>query len=130
MDKLQLLRDSSVYPSDGVLSEALGGGYSAYTRFMNRLKDSNIETEWRYYNDGKSWLGKNTHKKKTVFWLSVWDGFFKISLFFTEATAAGLPVKKAFEPPVGKLIPLVLSIHSDTDLDEVFKIIEYKRNLK
>ena len=40
--------------------------------------------EWRYYNDGKAWLCKVVNKKKTVFWLSIWEHYFKTSFYFTE----------------------------------------------
>jgi hypothetical protein len=136
MDKAQLLRDASIFPSHAVLAEALGAAYAVYMDFMNRLQGINIETEWRYYNDGKAWLGKNTHKKKTVFWLSVWDGFFKVSMFFTEKTSAGIAELlvdkeyKTFEPLWAKLKPLVISVKAGTGLDDLFKVIEYKKNLK
>ncbi|MCL2674977.1 MAG: DUF3788 domain-containing protein [Firmicutes bacterium] len=136
-DEIQLLKDPAVFPSDAVLIGALRRNYSAFAEFNKRLLDYGIKAEqWRYYNDGKSWLSKNIHKRKTVFWLSVWDGFFKVSMFFTEAAAAGiadLPVTeifKTFQPKWAKLKPLVISVTRDTNLDDLFKVIEYKRNLK
>lgn len=39
--------------------------------------------EWRYYNDGKSWLLKVTRKSKTIFWLSVIKGTFRTTFYFT-----------------------------------------------
>jgi len=137
MEKIQLLRDPSVFPSDEVLAEAMRDTYPAYTKFKKRLPEYGIEAEeWRYYNDGKSWLSKNVHKKKTVFWLSVWDGFFKVTMFFTEKTCDGifgLPIAqelKTFEKMGGKLKPLIINVNSGTDQDDLFKVIEYKRDLK
>ena len=139
MRQEQLLRTSDVYPSNDVLAAALGSSYDAYTAFIQKLPQFSIELQWRYYNDGKSWLGKCIHKKKTVFWLSVWDGFFKITLFFTEKTCGGvheLPIddkiKAQFkaEKPVGKLIPLLLSVNSASALNDAYALIEYKKSLK
>ena len=137
MERMQLLRDPSVFPSDEILAEALGESHSAYTKFTERLPGYGITAaEWRYYNDGKSWLSKNEHKKKTVFWLSVWDGFFKVAMFFTEKTCTGvyeLQVAeefKTFEKMGGKIKPLVINVNVGTDLDDLFKVIEYKRDLK
>ena len=137
MNETKLLRDPAVFPSDTVLAAALGDSYSAYTEFNKRLVGYGIEAaEWRYYNDSKAWLSKNAYKKKTVFWLSVWDGFFKVSMFFTEKAAEGvaeLPVAepfKTFEPMWAKVKPLVISVNRNTNLDDLFKAIEYKRNLK
>lgn len=36
-----------------------------------------LSPEWRYYNDGKSWLCKMLSKKKNLFWLSIWEGCFR-----------------------------------------------------
>jgi hypothetical protein len=52
-----------------------------------------ITVEWRYYNDGKAWLAKGLYKwtgarggqkENTVFWLSIWDSFFKVTIYFPE----------------------------------------------
>jgi hypothetical protein len=40
--------------------------------------------EWRYYNDGKSWLMKVQHKKKTVFWLSIQKDSFRTTFYIHE----------------------------------------------
>ncbi|HJG22377.1 MAG TPA: DUF3788 domain-containing protein [Enterococcus durans] len=49
--------------------------------------------DWRFYNDGKAWLSKGedkwttsrgSQKVKPIFWLSIWDGFFKVSFHFPE----------------------------------------------
>lgn len=139
MEKEQLLRNPEVYPSDEVIAAALGDSYKAYTAFTQKLPDSGIAPEWRYYNDGKSWLCKGVYKKKTVFWLSVWDGFFKVSLFFTEKTRVGiaeLPVNEdiktqiANEPARGKLIPLLLDVYSQPQLDNAITLMSYKQSLK
>jgi len=139
MDNEQLLRNPDIYPSDEVLNAALVNAYDSYKSFTQKLPDLGIEIEWRYYNDGKAWLCKCVHKKKTVFWLSVWDGFFKITLFFTEKTNKGvyeLPIcddiKTRFtnEKNVGKLIPLLLEIYDESALDDAYALISYKQSLK
>ena len=49
--------------------------------------------DWRVYNDGKARLSKGedkwttsrgSQKVKPIFWLSIWDGFFKVSFHFPE----------------------------------------------
>jgi len=139
MDKEQLLRNPDVYPSDEVIAGALAGGYKAYTGFMERLPDLGIELQWKYYNDGKSWLCKGAYKQKTVFWLSVWDGFFRVSFFFNEKNHMGahdLPIsddiktKFANEKHVGKLMPLLIDVDCEALLDDVFAIMRYKKSLK
>ena len=98
-----------------------------------------ILSEWNYYKDGKSWLCKVQHKKKTVLWLSVWEDCFKLSFFFTEKTKSGVDeleitssIKEDFKQQkvTGKLIPLILEIRDNSLLSDVEKIIEYKMKCK
>lgn len=139
MEKTQLLKDPSIEPTNKVIAEALGNGYLAYTKFIECLVKYDIIVEWRYYNDGKAWLARALAKKKTVFWLSVWEGFFMVSFFFTEKTKSGIQEldicteikeKIANTSVVGKLIPLIFEVKEESQLQDIFAVIEYKRNLK
>ncbi|SBV93025.1 conserved hypothetical protein [uncultured Dysgonomonas sp.] len=86
MEAQMLLRDADIFPSDKILEEALGERFNILVSFLKTITNNEyaLTLEWRYYNDGKAWLGKVVHKKKIIFWLSVWEGFFKTSFFFTE----------------------------------------------
>ena len=86
----QLLLDEAIYPSEDIMQAVLGGVYPAYQSFCELLAAEQVAMEWRYYKDSKSWLGKCQHKKKTVFWLSVWEGFFRVTFFFTQAAYEGV----------------------------------------
>ena len=139
MNAEQLLRDPNIQPTDEVLTAAMGASYTAWQTLMEKLADLGIALEWRYYNDGKSWLGKCVYKKKTVFWASVWDGFFKTTLYFTEKTRAGiqdLPIDESIKAaiangtPIGRLIPLLLEVRDERQLPDVVALIDYKRKLK
>jgi len=82
MDEQQLLRDPGVEPTNETIAEGLGASYGAYVKFIEGLEKHDIQVDWRYYNDGKAWLGKGlykwvttrgTQKEATVFWLSIWE---------------------------------------------------------
>lgn len=135
------LTDPAISPSGKVLENALGKAYSAYDDLINTITGNNYELTplWHYYNDGKAWLCKVQYKKKTVFWLSVWDKYFKMAFYFTEKNSKGIfelniddGIKKRFEEhkSVGKLLPLVLNITKKAQLKDALKIIDYKKNLK
>lgn len=133
-----LLKDQNIYPDREVLKEKLGKSFAAYEELFESVtgKEYSLVPEWRYYNDGKAWLCKVIHKKKTVFWLSVWEGgFFKTAFYFTEKTAAGIEslvidesIKKNFKrhKPVGKLLPLAIEVTSKKQLPDLLKVISYK----
>lgn len=135
------LRDSQVIPDNNVISQALQGSFTSFEKLMQTITNPNfgIVGEWNYYNDGKAWLFKAQYKKKTVFWLSCWDGFFKTTFYFTEKNCSGLleleideNIKKEFvaNKPIGKLMPLTINMYSIDLLPDLLKIIEYKMKLK
>ena len=136
------LRDPEVFPSDRVLKNVLGDSvYSVLASFFETITGAEygLNIEWRYYNDGKAWLGKVTHKKKTILWLSVWDGFFKTSFYFTEKhleSITALPVSErkkeefAAMKPIGKLIPMTFDISEKEQLDELLTVVRFKKSLK
>jgi len=135
----QLLRNPDIQPTDEVLADALGDSFSAWQSLVEKLSDFKIAVEWRYYKDGKAWLGKCVSGKKTVLWTSAWDGYFRTSLFFTEKTRAGiqdLPIDESIktiianEPLKGKLIPLLIDVCEEKQLPDVITLIDYKRRIK
>ena len=62
-----------------------------------------------------------------------------MAFYFTENNSKGIfeldindNIKKEFkeQKPVGKLLPLVLTLTKKTQLKDALKIVEYKKNLK
>jgi hypothetical protein len=132
-----VLKDPAIYPGKPVLQKALAGSYPAYKELINIIseKEYGLVPDWRYYNDGKAWLCKVVHKKKTIFWLSVWDGYFKTGFYFTEKSGAAISsldidpdIKKSFTnaKPIGRLIPLAFIIKESNQLKDLLKVVKYK----
>lgn len=150
MEKQQLFRDAEIAPTNDLVAKALGATYTAYASFVEELDRRAIEVDWRYYNDGKSWLGKGlykwttsrgTPKELTACWLSIWDGFFRVGFTFPEkyrAELANLPlgceVKQmmASSSQMGKLkiFPLAFDLTSDKLFDDVYALLEFKKSKK
>lgn len=139
MADIQLLKDPEIAPSAEVIKNALGENFRVYEEFMDMISDSGLGTEWNYYRDGKAWLCKVTNKKKTVFWLSIWDGFFKTSFIFTLKNGSGIDdlnisdsIKENFAKGknAGKFLPLILDIRQTDQLKDFLQIVEYKKALK
>ena len=150
MAEQQLLRDPSKEPTAAVIAEGLGDAGAAYNKFTEEAERHNIRVEWHYYNDSKAWLGKalyyritsrGTQKEITAFWISIWDGFFKVSLFIPEKYRADAlklslsdSMKKKIEDStqIGKMkiFPLIFDLRSDESYDEIFTLIDFKKELK
>ena len=136
----QLLSDSDQVPDDKLFQRILDkNSYDIIRKIGENIIEAGFALEWRYYQDGKAWLGKATHKNKTIFWLSVWEEFIKVGFYFTEKTRSGVldldidnNVKSAFKvvKPIGKLIPLVLELKHEDTLRDLKSIIEYKLKQK
>lgn len=135
------LKDPQKLPGKEVLESVLKNSYSLYDELIKIISgpEYNLVPEWHYYNDGKAWLCKVCFKKKTVFWLSVWEGYFKTSFYFTEKHLQGIAeldiaesIKDDFSrsKPVGKLLPLVTDMKSKTQINDLLTIINFKKSLK
>ena len=149
MNELQLLRDPNIEPTREVIAEGLGAAYETYSLFISGLGKYDITLmDWRFYNDGKAWLSKGeykwttprgTNKVKPIFWLSIWDGFFRIAFFFSASVQAELQglqisqetidlIKNA--KPMGKtmrFLPVVLDIKSIQQLDDVYNLAQFRK---
>ena len=137
----QLLREQAIFPTKEVLKDVLGNVYNVLEAMESRLTQDEfaLSFEWNYYNDGKSWLCKVGHKKKTVFWLSVWEGFFKTTFFFLERHLEGIAaldiseqIKEDFcrMKPVGKFLPLQINLDNQGQITDLLKIVTFKKGVK
>jgi len=146
---IQLLRDPNVQPTDEVIAQGLGDASKTFVKFVEGLREYGITLmDWRYYNDGKAWLSKGeykwttargAHKVKPIFWLSIWDGFFKTSFFFgygMRDDLLGLPISQQAKEiienttPMGKtnrFLPVVFDIENDGQLSDIYELAMYKR---
>lgn len=145
----QLLRDANIEPTVGIIAEGLGATNTVYVKFIEELKEYNISLmDWRYYNDGKAWLSKGeykwttargTNKVKPVFWLSIWEGFFKVSFFFSEKIRTellSLPISTDAKEIIKnteatgktmKSISIIFDITDKYQLNDVYVLAEFRK---
>ncbi|HBT75762.1 MAG TPA: hypothetical protein DEB39_02290 [Planctomycetaceae bacterium] len=136
-----LLNDPDVFPSPEVLAKTLGKSYTVFEELIGEITGDEVglTVEWRFYNDGKAWLGKVCYKKKTIFWLSAWDGYFQTTFLFTEKTKPGvmeLPIDETLKnefaqnQPMGKLIALPVKVTKKKQIKDVLQLVRYKKESK
>jgi len=134
-----LLNDKNEYPDDNVLRRHLGKTKVIWDQFTSQVSalPGAMTMEWRYYNDGKSWLCKLVYKKKTMCWISIWDGFFKTTFYFMERNdkdIQALPIDKRWKESYlshkgfGKLKPLTIEVKTKKALSNVLEVLKYKSN--
>ena len=144
----QLLRNPDIQPSHDVVAKALGETYNAYMKFISELASRDIQIEWRYYNDGKAWLAKGLHKRTgvrggqketTIFWISIWDSFFKVTLYIPEKArleVLRLPIDDEVKSMIvhskqmGKLkfFPLVFDLCSNEKFEAIYALADFKKS--
>lgn len=136
-----LLREKAEPPGDKSINDALKDAYPVFVQFIETINrdEYGITGTWNFYKDGKAWLFKASWKNKTIFWLSVWDGFFKVGFYFNDKNGAGIPglpidlsLKELFlnTPPIGKLRPLTINVTERIQLDDLLRVVMYKQNCK
>jgi hypothetical protein len=98
-----------------------------------------VVEEWRYYTDGRCWLLKVTRKAKTLFWLSVVQGSFRTTFYFTEKAveaisksgiASDLKRQFASGKPAGRLRGITIVYRSRRDVDDARRLIALKIAMK
>jgi hypothetical protein len=132
-----LLNDPDEPPDDRQLSQHLGAAKGAWDEFVSGAMAAidGLQLGWRYYPDGKAWLGKVTRRDRTICWISVWDGAFRTTFYFGERCDAEIEqldidatLKQAYASAArtGKLKPLSVEVRDRQRLPDVYTLMRYK----
>ena len=134
------LNDKDKHPDDKVLKRALGKAKVTWDSFTAFLDEScpSFSREWRYYNDGKSWLYKVTKKKKTICWVSVYPDMFSTTFYFPERAKDLIKKSKLGKKYLdqfnnrkyGATRGITVKIKKPLDLKATKKLIEIKERFK
>jgi len=132
-----VLTDPAQFPSEDVIFSHIGrqrAQWEALFRYIHAERPDFVAT-WRYYNDGKSWLLNVSRKKKTVFWLSVVSGSFRITAYFTDkakdavrASRLSDELKEQFlgRASTGKLRGITITFRKKRDVEDAKVLIALK----
>ena len=136
-----VLSNKDQYPTDDIIFSHIGKKQSLWKSVFDYVhsKYPDISHEWRYYNDGKSWLLKAVRKSKTIFWLRVVPGTFRIAFYLNDKadelvskSKISDKLKKEFLSTKGKskFRAIVINFKNKKDLEYVKSLIEIKLSLK
>ncbi|MFH1942077.1 MAG: DUF3788 family protein [bacterium] len=81
-----ILTDKAQYPTEEVIDSHIGNSRKLWFSFFEYIHTNHpdFSEEWKYYNDGKSWLLKVTRKSKTIFWLSILKDTFRTTFYLSD----------------------------------------------
>ena len=129
------LRDESVYPDEGVLKRILADSYPAYCELLALYDRHQLGHEWKYYHDGKAWLCKVQKGKRTIVWMSAWQGYMQATIYFPEKYIEGIyqldiPYERKEKirqtKNTGKSKPCIFQVESTDVLEDFNKVMQYK----
>jgi len=136
MSEKPLLNEESIFPSEDILKNILAESYAVFKELSATLIGDGVVLVWKYYKDSKAWLCNVSYKKRTVFWLSAWRGYFRTSFFFLERHLEGIAALEidensfTLEKEWGKMIPLIFNISKSAQLPDLLKMVEFKKKAK
>lgn len=133
------LGDESIYPDHDVLRKVLGSSFPAYESLLALFDGLDLIPEWRYYHDGKSWLCKVQKGKRTIVWMSAWDGYMQVAAYIPlrllEQIMA-LPISEENKQRisetknVGKSKPCIFEVRNTEIFQDLETVIQFKIKAK
>lgn len=135
------LKDPAIIPTDEIISSMVGKKMELWKAILKHSADNykDVSGDWHFYKDGKQWLFKFVQKKKTLFWASIFDDSFRITFYFGDKAEPailksdlpanlieGFKTAKRF----GSIRPVSIVISEQSDVDNVYKLINLKSKIK
>lgn len=136
-----LLKDPLVIPNDDLVFSIIGEKKVLWQRIIGYLHENHtdISEVWRFYNDGKCWLFRTLKKKKTIFWVGLIDGTFRVSFYlggkaepFIAQSALPERMKNEFinDKNNSMFRSITIKMGDAEDVENVIKLIGIKLKLK
>jgi len=151
-EKLRL-REPEVTPTKEVLEKVLGESFRAYQQFVDGLGDLEIANEWKFYPCacGKAWMARGEYrwttlrganKTKNIYWMSAWEKYFVVAVWFKEDNRAELLKAdvsentkrliregKMFGPKM-RTFPVEFEVRDNKQLADIYMMLRLKKKLE
>lgn len=136
-----VLSDKNQFPTEEIIYSHIGKSKSLWQSLFEFIHADHPDftEEWRYYNDGKSWLMKVQRKKKTVFWLSLIKDSFRTTFYFPEralkeirSSSISEEHKKQFidGKTYGKIRGITITYKKKKDVEDAKSLMAIKLSIK
>lgn len=135
------LRDPAKEPDDEFIASLVGNKIDLWKLIITHAEKSydDVSGSWNYYKDGKQWLFKFVRKKKTLFWAGIFNNTFRITFYFgdkAESTflSSDIPaeIKEEFKTArhFGSIRPVSIELSGQSDVENIYKLIDLKIKIK
>ena len=139
--EVPVLNDKNQFPTEEIIFSHLGKCTNLWIDLFGYIHQTypDFVEEWRYYNDGKSWLLKVTRKKKTICWISVLNNAFRMTCYFGDKAVKTILESKLSEQykkqfaegkKYGKIRGITIVFSKKADLEAAKVMLTIKEKLK
>lgn len=135
-----ILTNKDEYPTHEILQQYFSKTeYELYNQLLDSLHEFDLQEEWNYYNDGKSWLGKIMFKKKNLAWISYLETGLQVGAYFGErlwTKVLTLDLDKRIQSQLpqiekkGKLYGIVIPISDKEYVKTALSLVLFKKIAK
>lgn len=136
-----ILTNKDQFPTEEIIFSHIGKSKAIWEDLFQHIHSEHpdLTEDWKYYNDGKSWLMKVTRKSKTILWLSIIINAFQITFYFGDKAEQALLdssiseiLKKEFKEGkrFGKIRGMTLVMNKKQYLKDAKELINLKISLK
>lgn len=136
-----ILTNRDEFPMEEIIFSHIGKSkvlWQSIFEFIHATHPDLLE-EWKYYNDGKSWLLKVVKKTKTICWVSLLKNSFRMTFYYTDkaeplilSSAISDELKEQFKNSkhYNKIRPLTITFKYKKDVEYAKSIIAIKLSIK
>jgi hypothetical protein len=136
-----VLSDRNKKPDEALILSVTGDKIRYWKDLVEYVQENytGASGDWNYYNDGKQWIFKMVWKKKTIFWIVLVKGSFRVTFYFGDKAeehifSADIPQKLKDDfrtgKRYGKIRAISLEINDLPDIEAVKKIADIKVRMK
>jgi hypothetical protein len=136
-----VLSDKNQFPTEAIIFSHIGKSRELWLllfEYIHRVHPDFTE-QWKYYLDGKSWLLKVTRKSRTIFWLSIVEGSFRTTFYFSDKARKAISesslsedLKKQFKggENFGAIRGITILYKNRRDVENAKRLIDIKMSVK
>lgn len=135
-----VLTNKDEYPTNEILQNYFTETeFKLYEQLLDSLHKSELQVEWNYYRDGKSWLGKIVFNKKNLGWISYLETGLQVGVYFGERLwpqVLALDLDERIQsrlPQIeknGKLYGIIIPITDRAYVETALSLVQFKKAAK
>jgi hypothetical protein len=137
MNEEKVFLTKETMPEEEMINETLGSNYAHLQAIRQFIREEIGDTseEWKFYGKKLGWTLKKFYKKRNLFFIGMYKGFFKITFVFGERAA-----KNVFDSGISGILKkelsearkyaegrgLSMNVDNDGYLDDIKELIRIK----